>query len=95
MAKKNIVTGGDGLADSGVDDPGVQEQIAAACQAYGIDEENLLGSRCADGVVMLVTAGGAKVTWVPEMEIKPLSRVRITGIDPENERGKPITGGER
>jgi len=72
-----------------------EDQIAAACEAYGITEEHLMGSACADGVVTLVTIGGSKVTWQHGMEVKPLTSIQITGINPANDHRKPITGGKR
>lgn len=73
------------------DDP-----VEAACEAYGIDRRFLMGSRVhPDRSVTLVTAGGAKVTRRHGETVRPLSAISVTGINPENDRRKPITGGKR
>lgn len=98
--KRDVKQGGVDLVDSvdvvdGVDDGG-ENLIETACAAYGINpDEDLLGCRESNGVVTLVTVGGAKVLWQPGMKITPLSAVAITGINPANARRKPITGGKR
>lgn len=71
--------------------PGIRE----ACEAYGIEEEYLLDAVVREETVTLITAGGFKVTWSQGMEVSPLTRIQITGINPENAKRKPITGGKR
>lgn len=67
--------------------------LSEAMKDCGIDAEYLVASRiCADGSVVLVTAGGKKVRWVEGGVIPALSRIDITGINPKNDKRKPIAG---
>lgn len=67
--------------------------IEAACNAYGIEGKYLLGSRISSqGLVSLVTVGGAKVFWKPGEDVIPLSVIQITGENPAKRPRKPVAG---
>lgn len=68
-------------------------RLSEAMKDCGIDAEYLVASRiCADGSVVMVTAGGKKVRWVEGGDIPALSYIDITGINPRNDKRKPIAG---
>jgi hypothetical protein len=67
--------------------------LEMACEAYGIAKQFLLSSKIyANGEVVLVTHGGAKVRWREGDKVEPLHSIRVTGINPEAKKRKPITG---
>jgi len=74
-----------------------RKRFNAACKAYGIDEKYILKRRIhPDGRVVVVTRGGAKVFWFEDMkDIEPLGPIRVTGVNPENAKRKPIAGKAR
>jgi hypothetical protein len=72
------------------------EAIAAALKIFGIPEQYVLSAKCDPEAhrVTIVTHGGKRVSWSGEEDIRPLTRIEITGVNPENARRKPITGGK-
>jgi hypothetical protein len=63
--------------------------IAEACRACGIAAKHLFNAAVdADGVVVLVTNGGAKVRWVEGLPAEKLSEKAITGIPDQKKRRK-------
>lgn len=96
MAKKKEELSAD-AANKESEELAKADLIGDACDAYGIDDEYLFGSAILeDGVVVLITAGGSKVFWKPGRVVEtPLTSIQITGINPANQRRKPITGGKR
>jgi len=66
--------------------------IAEACRAYGIDKKFVLSSRMDGDAAIIVTQGGAKVQYRKGDEVEKLSPIRVTGVNPENERRKPVAG---
>ena len=72
------------------------ELICDACDAYGISDDFILDANIdrTTGEAVVVTKGGAKVRYAPDMEIVPLTEIQVTGINRAPER-KPITGGTK
>lgn len=66
--------------------------LARACEAYGVAEQYVLSSKVHNGEVTIVTHGGVKVRWREGDKVEPLHPVRVTGINPEAKKRKPITG---
>ncbi|MHC1726505.1 MAG: hypothetical protein AB9866_10925 [Syntrophobacteraceae bacterium] len=94
MGKRRQMTGteADGMATT------EDSIIAEALQAYGIPEQYCFASNFNSdtGIVTIVTHGGKKVRWFEGCEVeRQLSEIEVAGINPENARRKPITGGGR
>lgn len=67
--------------------------LKEALKAYGIAEKYVHGSRVdVEGKVTIVTHGGKKVAWKKGMEVEPLTTIQVTGIDPDRQKRKPLTG---
>lgn len=66
--------------------------IEKACKAYEIAPKYVFASAVKDGMVTIVTAGGSRIRWKEGAEIKPLTQIQITGVNPELERRKVIAG---
>ena len=83
-----------------VEDPRFTEEeerlIQAACAAYKIDSEHVVKARIEDGAAVVLTVGGARIRYrhgdEGEKGFKPLSQIQVTGINPENEKRKPLVG---
>ena len=75
--------------DDAVKDDGLMDK---ACKSYGIDKKHILSSRVyPDQSIVIVTVGGAKVTYRDGMEVTPLSPERVDGISRKPAK-KPIAG---
>jgi len=72
------------------------ELIEAACAAYGITAQHLLGSNIdrSSGEAVLVTNGGAKVRYQAGQTVTKLPEIRITGINP-NPKRRQLTGARK
>jgi hypothetical protein len=72
-----------------------QALIDEACRAYGIGKDYVFASRvdAATGEVVIVTVGGSKVRFKRGDKPEPLNQIRVTGVNPEAKKRKPITGG--
>jgi hypothetical protein len=70
--------------------------IAAALDAYGIDEKYVVASRYDEQAktAIIVTNGGSKVSFKTGDKPAPLSAIAVSGINPAAKR-KPITGGKK
>jgi len=68
--------------------------IAAALDAYGIDEKYVAASRYDEQTktAIIVTNGGSKVSFKTGDKVEPLRPIAVSGINPAAKR-KPITGG--
>lgn len=67
--------------------------IDEACKAYKVPSEYVMNSRIdAAGHAVILTKGGAKVRYAKGMEVEPLSQIRITGVNPDAKKRKPIAG---
>lgn len=72
--------------------------IAAGCEAYGIADEFVFSSRVkpdeitGEAIAVILTNGGAKVFFKKGDEVEPLHHIRVTGINPEAKKRKPIVG---
>ena len=75
------------------------ELIAAACNAYHIEDKFVFKARIEDGAAVVITAGGARVKYHAGDEeaedFVPLSFVQVTGINPNAKKRKPIAGKDR
>ena len=69
-----------------------EKLLAAACEAYGIDQKYVIGSAVKDGVAIVVTNGGKKVRFKAGDKVEKLDSVAVTGINPTAKKRKPITG---
>jgi hypothetical protein len=72
--------------------------LAGALKAYGIEKGEVFASTeyPKEGRVVLVTKGGKKINWTPaDKDVKPLSYIERTGINPEAGKRKPIAGKKR
>lgn len=71
--------------------------IAEGCKAFGIKPEYLFGSRyiAANETVILVTAGGKKVSYKAGQEVAPLDEISVTGINPKAAARKVVAGKEK
>jgi len=72
--------------------------IKAGCEAYGIESRFVFNARIdrLSGEAVILTNGGKKVRYLPGYEEKKdfrkLNEIEVTGINPKNEKRKPITG---
>lgn len=66
--------------------------IAEACKAYGIDQKFVFASSVKNGETVILTTGGTRVRFKAGDQVKPLSEIAITGINPEWEKKKVIVG---
>ena len=90
MSEKEVKAAGAGTdADKGKGD-----LTAEALKAYGIDRKYVLKSRMdpRTGEAVVVTVGGAKVRYKAGASVQPLSEIRVTGVNPEWKKRKPIAG---
>lgn len=69
--------------------------VDEACSAYAIDPKFVLASNVVDGEAVIVTSGGSKVRYRKGDTVLPLHPIRVTGVNPENARRKPIAGKEK
>lgn len=74
-----------------------QALIDEACKAWGVDKKYLFaaGIDAATGEAVIVTNGGMKRRWKKGDKPQPLSEIEVTGVNPEWDRRKPITGGKK
>jgi hypothetical protein len=72
--------------------------LAVAMKAYGIKEGEVFTytEYTEENRVVIVTAGGRKISWTPaDEDVQPLSYIERTGINPEAGKRKPIAGKKR
>jgi len=73
-----------------------QALINEGCTAYGIPKEHVFSSGIgADGKAVIVTNGGAKVRYGKGDQVEKLDYIRVTGINPNAKKKKPLVGKER
>ena len=62
--------------------------IDEGCRAYGIDKKYLVKARIDPHTkqAVLLTAGGAKVRYAKDGDVKKLASIRVHGIPPEKTR---------
>lgn len=68
--------------------------LEEALEAYGVEREYVFSSRVdlASGTVVILTNGGARVQYKQGDKVAKLDPIRVTGINPEWEKRKPIVG---
>ena len=79
--------------------------IREGCDAYGIGEAYLLKPRIErdketnEPIAVIKTVGGAKVRYRKGDEKKddfvPLTRIQVTGVNPDLKKRKPLTAGKK
>lgn len=71
-----------------------EKMLAKACDDYGIDPGFVFSNRVdvEKQQVVIVTAGGKKVTWEKGQALDAIDIVGITGVNPKNDARKPLVG---
>lgn len=74
-----------------------EKLIAEACEKFGIGDEFVLAANVdrATGQAVVVTVGGTKVRFGKGDKVEPLHHIRVTGINPDAKKRKPVVGKKR
>lgn len=83
MAEENKNTA---AGPSDAKDKGPSAMMREAMNAYGISPAHVLSSRDYGNHVVIVTKGGAKVSFAPGDLVTKLTEIRLTGVPPPKPR---------